>query len=213
MIIDDLGASKKFLKRRFKTIIWDFDGVIVDSLEVREEGFLVALDFLPKDLVNRFIKYHRANTGYSRYQKLDWFEKRVLKKPLSNDLRMKFYQKYNSYVLSKLCDKQFLIEGTEEIFKSLRLQQFIVSASDQSELRLITESLGLKEYFAEIKGSPIPKTENINNLLSFYNLDRSATVLIGDSINDFEAAEINGISFLGINNPNLIGIGTAYLSI
>jgi phosphoglycolate phosphatase-like HAD superfamily hydrolase len=37
------------------------------------------------------------------------------------------------------------------------------------------------------------------------------TILIGDSINDYEAAKANNIDFYGFNNPNLASISSQYL--
>jgi phosphoglycolate phosphatase-like HAD superfamily hydrolase len=37
------------------------------------------------------------------------------------------------------------------------------------------------------------------------------TILIGDSVNDYEAADINGIEFYGYNNLSLKKINNKYL--
>ena len=37
------------------------------------------------------------------------------------------------------------------------------------------------------------------------------TILIGDSINDYVASEVNGIDFYGFNNTSLINISEQYL--
>jgi hypothetical protein len=39
----------------------------------------------------------------------------------------------------------------------------------------------------------------------------SETILIGDSINDYEAVNKNNLDFYGFNNPNLINISKKYL--
>ena len=38
------------------------------------------------------------------------------------------------------------------------------------------------------------------------------TCLIGDSMNDFEAADVNDIAFYGFNNLSLIEIGHGYIN-
>lgn len=63
----------------------------------------------------------------------------------------------------------------------------------------------------DIKGSPVPKDKNVEFLLEQYGLKNTDTVLIGDSINDLEAADANNIGFYGYNNPSLKKLGKGYI--
>ena len=55
-----------------KTIFWDFDGVIIDSMAVRDIGFeLIAKQATnSQKIVDEFITYHRYNAGLSRFVKI-----------------------------------------------------------------------------------------------------------------------------------------------
>ena len=39
----------------------------------------------------------------------------------------------------------------------------------------------------------------------------SETILIGDSINDYEAAKTNNLNFYGFNNDYLVGVSKKYI--
>ena len=52
------------------TIIWDFDGVIVNSEKIRVNGFRYALRSFSEEQVEKFIKYHIANGELSDTKKL-----------------------------------------------------------------------------------------------------------------------------------------------
>ena len=65
---------------KFDTIIFDFDGVIVDSKEIRIRGFKNIFDEFSESLVKSLIDYHNKNGGISRYEKIEWFYKNLLKK-------------------------------------------------------------------------------------------------------------------------------------
>jgi histidinol phosphatase-like enzyme len=47
----------------------------------------------------------------------------------------------------------------------------------------------------------------VENILKKHNYDKKSTCLIGDSLNDYEAAKVNNINFYGYNNTNLKVIG------
>ena len=55
------------------------------------------------------------------------------------------------------------------------------------------------------------KLELVAGLLRKNNYDKTSTVLIGDSKNDWDAASVNGIDFLGYNNTKLMSFGSNYI--
>ena len=57
----------------------------------------------------------------------------------------------------------------------------------------------------------MPKNQLVKKILSINNYDLNTTILIGDSINDYEAAKDNKIDFYGFNNPDLKKISKNYL--
>ena len=87
----------------------------------------------------------------------------------------------------------------------------IVSGSDQEELRFLCSELGLDNYFLSIHGSPTAKKVLVKNLMLKHGYAAIHTILIGDSINDFEAAEANNITFVGYNNLNLKNYSSNYV--
>lgn len=79
----------------------------------------------------------------------------------------------------------------------------IVSCSDQTELRELCRQLGIAHFFKSIQGSPTPKKQLVQEVLDRNQYEPDNCVLIGDSINDWEASEANKISFMGYNNPSI----------
>jgi phosphoglycolate phosphatase-like HAD superfamily hydrolase len=63
-----------------------------------------------------------------------------------------------------------------------------------------------------IHGSPIPKDNLVAAIIRNNAYEPFETILVGDSINDYEAAVRNDIRFCGFNNPGLKDIGTAYIN-
>ena len=56
-----------------KNILFDFDGVIIDSMPIRENGFRLIFKDFDTNLVDKLIDYHNQNGGLSRYAKIKYF--------------------------------------------------------------------------------------------------------------------------------------------
>ena len=105
----------------------------------------------------------------------------------------------------KIEDKKYLISETVEFIKQnyKKYNFHIVSGSDEKELNYLCEKLDLSKFFKTIEGSPTPKNELVKNILGKYNYNSNECILIGDSVNDYEAAYLNKIKFYGYNNEKL----------
>ena len=113
----------------------------------------------------------------------------------------------------KLINPELLIHDTVDFIKKihLNLSMHIVSGSDGIELNYLCKHLKINNYFKTISGSPTPKTILVNNLIKSGDILAESTCLIGDAVNDFEAANTNQIDFFGYNNLALKEIGKGYL--
>lgn len=187
------------------TIFWDFDGVLLDSMNVRDWGFKKIFKGYDNELINDLISYHRKNGGLSRYVKIKYFFEELVKNPINDQQVLKYAEKFSSLMRKELTDKKKLIVDSLEFVKKNynRYNFHIVSGSDQKELRFLCKKLEIHKFFISIHGSPIPKKKLVSSLIEKYNYKKKCVCLIGDSINDFEAANDNNIEFFGYNNDQL----------
>lgn len=188
-----------------KVIFWDFDGVILNSNEVRDNGFLEVLKDFPKEEVDKLLSFHRRNGGLSRYVKFRYFFEEIRKEPITDEEINTWALRFSEIMLSSLKDKSLLIAETVNFIKTnhQHYAMHIVSGSDQAELRALCKSLEIDHYFKSIHGSPTPKNDLVKSILEKHNYNPENGVLIGDSINDFEAAEVNNLYFQGFNNKDM----------
>lgn len=193
------------MKDIIKVIFWDFDGVILNSNEVRDSGFVEVLNDFPKDEVEKLLSFHRKNGGLSRYVKFRYFFEEIRKESITEEEVKAWALKFSKIMLDKLKDKSLLISETIEFIKNnyQHYKMHIVSGSDQNELRELCKSLNIDKFFISIHGSPTPKNDLVKNILMEHNYVPESSILIGDSINDFEAAEVNNLHFQGYNNKAL----------
>lgn len=185
-----------------RTILWDFDGVILDSMKIRDKGFEIIFKNFEKSKVDQLLEYHRINGGLSRYVKIKYFYNEILGKEISDEKVLEYASNFSKVMREKLIDPNNLIQESVTFIKNnyKKYNFHIVSGSDQKELRFLCKELQVDCYFISIYGSPTPKNDLVSNVIQQFDYNKNNTCLIGDSINDFEAADKNKIKFYGYNN-------------
>ncbi|MEN6424101.1 MAG: HAD family hydrolase [Phycisphaerales bacterium] len=182
----------------YRYIIFDFDGVLAESNEIRFRGFVELFRDLPEDVMARFMDFVRANGGLSRYGKIRHLYESILRQPISDDQVAVLAREYSRIVTAEIIRAR-PVEGSLEFLAEHRgrFEFAIISGSDQQELRQVCRARGIDQYFQAILGSPKEKKENIALLLSQEKWDPRACLYVGDSQNDHDAAVEAGIDFVG----------------
>lgn len=188
-----------------KVVFWDFDGVLIDSNSVRDLGFERVLAEFPKHQVDQLLAFHKANGGLSRYVKFRFFFEEIRKESISEDDILIWAERFSLIMKELLVNPKLLIEETLNFVKENQGKYImhITSGSDQDELRFLCQSMGIDRFFNSIHGSPKPKKEWIKELIEKHDYRKEECVLIGDSYNDYEAAQQNSINFMAYNAINL----------
>jgi HAD superfamily hydrolase (TIGR01549 family) len=145
------------------------------------------------------------NGGLSRYVKIRYFYEEILEKEITENEVLKYANEFSVLMKKELINPENLIQDSLQFIKDnyKKYHFHIVSGSDQEELRYLCKELGIDRYFLSIHGSPTPKNKLVKDLLNLYKYKLEETCLIGDSINDYEAAKNNNILFFGYNNMML----------
>lgn len=114
---------------------------------------------------------------------------------------------------NELIKKEYLLNDTIEFIKN-RYQNFhfhIVSGSEHNELNYLCKKLGITKYFLTINGSPMAKVDIVSSIIEINGYNTEEIILIGDSINDYDAAVSNKVRFFGFNNPSLEDVSNFYI--
>jgi len=182
----------------YRYVVFDFDGVLAESNEIRFQGFADLFQDVPADAQARFMDFVKANGGLSRYGKIRHLYKEILGQPLSEEQVHALAGQYSELVAERVIAAE-AVPGSVEFLAGHadRFEFAVVSGSDQNELRRVCRARGIDRYFRAILGSPQEKTENLTELLSSQAWDRQACLYVGDSSNDRDAAAEAGIGFIG----------------
>jgi HAD superfamily hydrolase (TIGR01549 family) len=188
-----------------QTLLWDFDGVIMDSNAVRDRGFEEVLKDYPETEVDALMVFHRDNGGLSRYVKFRHFFEDIRGESITETEVKIWAEKFSKIMMQLLINPDLLIQETLGFIQTnaQKYKMHIVSGSDQTELRHICKALDIAKYFNSIHGSPTPKNDLVAALLQEHSYDLKTCLLIGDSKNDYDASKVNGIQFMGYGNEKI----------
>ena len=186
---------------RYDTLIFDFDGVLVESNEIRFAAFQHLFSAYPEMAVVELMKFVRANGGLSRYKKIDHFFRNILQNSIGEFQIQSLAAEYSNLVKERVTTAP-AVEGSVEFLQAHQkyLTFALVSGSDQVELHDICRARSIDDFFTDILGSPTEKTVNLNTLLSKTGWDKKRCLYVGDSMNDYHAARMAGIDFIGRNS-------------
>lgn len=175
----------------YEILIFDCDGVILDSNEIKAKAFYESVIDFGQDKAERFLTYHNEHGGVSRYQKFDYFFDKILKN--TNIDRQIYINKYAQLVKEKLLEAPFTDGFMDFIAYTGKLESYVVSASDECELREVFAYRKIDNFFEGIYGSPSTKIEIIQEKIPYQN---RKVLFIGDSYSDYEAANHFDFDFM-----------------
>ncbi len=186
------------IKKKYKQIIFDFDGVLVESNSIRIEGFRKLFKSYPENQVAHLVSYVTGNGGVSRYKKIEYFLKNFSNEFFDEETVSQLAIEYSCLVKQKVIEAQ-AVKGSLGFLRefSPSYDFAIVSGSDQEELQDVCRKRGIHHFFSSILGSPREKSNNITDLILDSGWDRRFVLYVGDSKNDLDAARAGGIDFLG----------------
>ena len=180
-------------------IIFDFDGVLVESVSVKTQAFGDMYTEHGAEVVTQVEDYHLNHAGVSRFDKFRYFQTEILGGPPLNDQEVAdLAEKFSRLVTDKVVAAP-MVAGAQAFLDSCRhrLPMFVVTGTPTTEMGVILERRELNEYFKDYWGSPTDKSKNIATLLRKHDLLASRCVMIGDARADLEGAVSNSVSFLG----------------
>lgn len=183
--------------KMIKAVLFDFDGVIVESVDIKTRAFAKLFEKEGDEVVGQVIDYHIKNTGVSRFEKFRHIYKEFLKKPLGDREFGELCDRFSSIVLEEVVNSPYVM-GADRFLKSFnkKYKFFILSATPQKEIEEIAKRRGIGTLFKQIYGSPTDKKDAVRVILSGEKLMPSEAVYVGDAISDYLAAKENGVHFI-----------------
>jgi phosphoglycolate phosphatase-like HAD superfamily hydrolase len=197
---------------KYKTIIFDFDGVLVDSVDIKGQVFCKMYEQHGEEIAQAVYRYHMANGGVTRNEKFKHFSRIFFNKELEAESLGQMCHEFSELVTQKVVNAPF-IKGAKEFlehnYKSIRFH--VASATPTDELLEIMQKKNMCHYFKSIKGGPANKTNNIKDIINEYRNNSFEVLMVGDAKTDFDGAQNNGIDFMGVGNDSYLKNNCPYM--
>ncbi|MGK8207786.1 HAD family hydrolase [Burkholderia cenocepacia] len=185
---------------RIKAIAFDFDGVILDSVQLKANLFIDCyggrLDESQKAAI---LAYQAQHGGIGRAEKFRYFERNVFGRIPDEATIARLANQYSTLLMARVgsCPE---LPGARAFLErsSTQLSLHLVSGTAHHDLVAITAQRRLDHYFDTIVGSPTAKVDAFADIVRSGCWLPDQVLAIGDSMTELQAAAQIGMPFVGI---------------
>ena len=189
---------------KLKCVIFDMDGVIIDSEEIHKKAYYETFDSLGVDVSEKLYKTLTGSSTINAFQRL------VKHFNLDNDPKVLVLQKIKRYVNYFENDPTLsLVNGVKDLiqfFYNQNLTLVLASSSAMVNINRVFSRFDLNQYFtSKISGADLiaskPHPEIFEKGAILGGVSKEHCIVIEDSDNGIKAANDAGIFAVGYRNP------------
>ena len=183
---------------RTDALIFDFDGVLVESTDVKTNAFAAIYRHYGEDTANKAVAYHLEHAGISRHVKFSHLHQTLLGIRLSGEEIARLGVQFSRLVLDAVVAAPW-VPGAREFLDAhhATLPLFVASGTPDEELKTIVAKRGMQRYFRSTHGTPETKGEIIAGIINRHGFNPREVLIVGDAIADLNGAQQAGARFIG----------------
>jgi phosphoglycolate phosphatase-like HAD superfamily hydrolase len=177
-------------------VVFDFDGTLVDSNRIKRDAFYaVAREF--RNGESAMNQIHAQSNPGDRYEVFGRFAKLL---GLADEWPMKLARRYGALCARQVarCPEMSGAMAAMEALHSRGISLFVSSATPESDLAPIVDARRFRALLRGVFGEPVSKAENLRHILAISETRPRETVVVGDGVNDCEAAKQVGCHFVPV---------------
>ncbi|MBW2990028.1 HAD family hydrolase [Candidatus Woesearchaeota archaeon] len=196
-------------KDKVKAIIFDIDGVLVDT----SRSYSLAIKKTAEFFLGKILKMEDVEAVKNRGINDDWDASEILIRENGGDFRKKaIIKKFQEYYLGRnmdgfVKDEKCIIKS--DVLKKLKNYKLgIFTGRPKKEADYCLDRFGIIGSFSTVvakedvtKGKPDP--EGLLKAIQMMKVKKAEAVYVGDNISDLRSAKEAGISFIGVIPPNV----------
>lgn len=189
-----------------KCLVFDFDGVLVDSNAVKRSAYcdVFALLHVDRAVVEQVVE--RSRTG-DRYQVIERILRHLMDRGLVPataplvELVERCADQYN-----RICESFAAtcreVPGASIVLPRLAREYalYVNSGTPEEPLRRVVQARGWTEQFRDVLGAPRTKVENLRKVLGREGVEGFQVLCVGDRREDLDAALDCGCGFVGVRS-------------
>ena len=124
---------------KIKAIIFDFDGVIAESVNVKTEAFSKMYAKYGSDIAKKVVEHHLSHGGISRFEKFKFYHKEYFGIELTNQQLQELANQFSELVVQKVIAAPYVPGALEFIQNNYKYYDlFISSGTPEDEIIEIT---------------------------------------------------------------------------
>jgi phosphoglycolate phosphatase-like HAD superfamily hydrolase len=182
-----------------KVLIFDFDGVIVESNGIKDRVFEKIFSLYPEYFEEMMI-YHKDHVSESRVKKFDHLLN-IANRESDDEWKESLMKDFSDFSLELMESVSFVAGAIDLLNAMAHMPLYIASVTPINDLEIILNSLSLRTYFEDVYGCPPwTKPDAVNDILKRENIKPGQAILIGDSAGDQRTAKVTGVHFIARNS-------------
>jgi len=192
--------------KKYLNIMYDMDGTLFSSNKILIQAYRNGITELNKHF-NISVRVPELN----EILQLVGQPSRIIYKTLWPELNNQQSEFLSPQILKNLCE--MIRKGKAEIFPNvsdtlktlneLKFRQFIVSNGGGPYLNSIIDYYNFNRIFEKLSTlsstGAKSKSELLKNIIESEKINKNETIMVGDRIQDYEAAKNNNIDFIGVD--------------
>ena len=192
------------MRSEFGAFAFDFDGVLVESVDIKTEAFATLYRPYGETVTREVIAYHLKHGGISRTEKFRYFHRALLDLDLDHKQLAMLEARFSRSVEEAVIAAPWTL-GARELLESglLTMPLFVVSGTPESELKRIIRRRNMEQYFSAVFGSPATKDAILSSIAESLELSPKRLLMVGDSTTDLAGAVTAGTAFIGFVSEGL----------
>lgn len=193
--------------RAVRCVVFDFDGVLVDSNAGKREAFF---SIFPEAFRDRgYVDAALANCAEGDRYDVIRDVLRLSRAGQSDvddnvDTLLASYAEHYSEICEQLTVSCREVPGATAALEKLATDfpLYINSATPQEPLRKVIALRGWQRYFQGVLGRPASKVENFKSIFAAESMEAGECVFVGDHQSDLDAARAVGCAFVGVRDAS-----------
>jgi HAD superfamily hydrolase (TIGR01509 family) len=180
-----------------RLIVFDFDGVILESADIKTHAFARLFEHHPEH-VEAIVELHLRLAGVSRFDKFRMIYEDILDVPLDDVELGRLGDEFSRIALQEILECPF-VPGAREFLRTRSAHQglYVASGTPEEELRDIVRARKLDRFFDGVYGTPAVKADIALRILADTGAAPHEAVFVGDATTDLEGARGAGMPFVG----------------
>jgi phosphoglycolate phosphatase-like HAD superfamily hydrolase len=179
-----------------RALIFDFDGVILESNGTKTDAFRTLFGGMP-DHAAAMMAYHEAHVPDSRFMKFEHLVYERLGRPGDRAEVDRLAREFETLLWDAMCACPE-VRGARALLEELapRVPLFLASVTPEPELLRLLDARGLRKYFRRVFGCPPWNKPDAVAVIVDELGGPAGVALVGDSMGDQRAAARSGVEFI-----------------